>query len=196
MAMAQRLMTAQDLWELPQDGQRHWLIAGELHTMTPSGANHGRHVMHLSIPLGSFVYHHDLGAVYAAETGFQLAREPDTVLGADLAFVRKDRVEPLVGRETSYFEGHPDLAVEVVSPNDTRREVADKVEVWLAHGTPVVLVIEPRQRQVTLHRPGAGSGQRERQSLAEADDLVIDDLLPGWSLPVASLFADRPALAE
>ena len=189
-------MSAQDLWELPPDGQRHWLIEGALHTSALAGTDHGRHAMHLSIPLGAFIYRHGLGAVYAAETGFLLARDPDTVLAADLAFVRRDRVRPFGPKQPGYFPGHPDFAVEVVSPGDSAKEVADKVELWLAHKTHVVLTVVARRRHVTFHRPGAGPGQRQFQTLSEADQLTIDDLFPGWSMPVASLFAEMPSLTD
>jgi Uma2 family endonuclease len=194
--MALRLMTAEDLWELPDDGQRHWLIEGTLCTLALHGDDHGRLAMHLSLPLAVIVVRRRLGAAYAAGTGFLLARDPDTVLSADLAFVRHERVRPFGAQPPGYFVGHPDLVAVVVSMNEPDGAAFDAVEMWLAHGTLVVLVADARQRQVTLHRPGAGPGQRERRTLAEIDDLVIDDLFPGWSLPVASLFAERPALPE
>ena len=194
MATTQRLMTAEELWQLPRDGRRHRLIAGELRTMSPASDDHGRYAMHLSIPLGYYVYLHRLGEVYAAETGFQLAHDPDTIQGPDLAFVRRERVRPFGPKKPAYFEGPPDLAVEVVSPNDTYTEVAETVQTWLDHGTRVVLVIDPRRRTVTLHHLAEEPGRTVVQTLGQADSLAIDDLFPGWSLPVAALFAEEPSL--
>lgn len=193
MATAQRLMTAEDLWRLPRDGRRRRLIAGELRTMSPGSDDHGRYAMRLTIPLGAHVYNHGLGELYAAETGFQLATGPDTVQAADAAFVKAARVRPFGPKKPTYYDGAPDLAVEVISPGDTDREVSEKVEVWLAHTTSLVVVIDARRRRVTLHRPGAGPGRRAVLVLTEADILTIDDLFPGWSLPVAALFAPRPS---
>jgi Uma2 family endonuclease len=186
-------MTAEALAALPDDGRRYALIAGELRTMTPAGDDHGRYAMRLSIPLGAHIFDHELGELYAAETGFQLAADPDTVQGADLAFVRAARVRPFGPKKSTYHDGPPDLAVEVRSPGDTRKQVDAKIEVWLAHGTLVVVVMEATRRRVEIHRPGGGPGQRDKQVLAEGETLTLPDLFPGWSLPVAALFAPRPA---
>jgi Uma2 family endonuclease len=193
MATTRQLMTAEELLRLPRDGQRHRLIAGELLTMTPAGDDHGILAMRLSVPLGSYVYTHHLGEVYAAETGFQLAYNPDTVQAADLAFVRRGRVRPFGQKTPAYFDGAPDLTVGVVSPNDSYTEVADTVQTWLSHGTEAVLVIDPRRRTATLHRPAEEPARTIVQTLSETDTLTIEEVFPGWSLPVAALFAEEPA---
>ena len=93
--------------------------------MAPSGGEHGRVVIKLTIPFGSYVEAHALGAVFGSEPGFLLSVGPDTVLAPDLAFVRRERVEA-VGNERSYWPGAPDLVAEVISPNDLYTEVDDK----------------------------------------------------------------------
>jgi Uma2 family endonuclease len=188
MAIAQKPMTADALWRLPKDGQRHRLVAGALRTMSPAGHAHGRIAMKLSIPLGQYVAEHDLGEVYAAETGFLLARDPDTVQAPDVAFVRRERVEAVHDEDGPWFPGPPDLAVEVVSPNDRYVEVDETVSLWLEAGCRMVVVVNPRRRTVAVHR----SSSRVRQ-LTEADIIDGDDVVPGWALPVAALFAPRPA---
>jgi Uma2 family endonuclease len=195
MQTTRALMTAEDLERLPRDGQRHALIAGVLRTMAPAGDDHGRYIIHLTAPLALHVLRNKLGAVYAAETGFRLARRPDTVQAADLAFVRRARVRPFGPKRPSYFEGAPDLAVEVVSPDDRYTEVAETVQTWLAHETAVVLVIDPRQRTVTIHRATAEPGHAEVRTLGEADTLTIPDLFGAWALPVATIFAEEPDLS-
>jgi Uma2 family endonuclease len=185
-------MTAEALRRLPRDGQRYWLLAGELRAMAPANDDHGRDTIHLTVPFGYHVLHHRLGAVYAAETGFRLARDPDTVLGADMAFVRRERVRPFGRKEPTYFEGPPDLVVEVISPGDRPKEVEEKVATWLNHATLVVLMIGARRRRVMLYRPGPEPGTRTEQVLTDAEVLTIPDLFPGWTLPVAVLFAEEP----
>jgi Uma2 family endonuclease len=83
-----------------------------------------------------------------------------------------------------YWQGAPDLAVEVISPNDLYAEVDEKVAEWLEHGTRLVFVVNPRRRTVAVHR----SGQPVR-ILSEADVLDGEAVVPGWSLPVRDLFA-------
>src|SRR5438128_133760 len=121
MATQTRLMTAEELWELAADGQHYELIRGELHTMPPAGGEHGRTGGNLFGPLWVFVKAQGLGIVYSLETGFLVARDPDTVLVPDVAFVRTERVAPL-GRTSKYIPFGPDLAIEVVSPTDRYTE--------------------------------------------------------------------------
>ncbi len=179
-----RRMTADELWRMADDGMRHELVAGELRTMPPSGGEHGWVTSDAHEFLAPYVRAHNLGRVFAAETGFVLARDPDTVLAPDVAFVRRERVLA-VGRIPQYWPGPPDLAVEVVSPGDRPREVADKVDTWLRYGTRMVVVVEQRRRSVAVHRPGAPV-----LVLGEADVLDGADVVPGWTLPVRVLFAE------
>src|SRR3954471_1936091 len=138
MTVEQKLMTADDLLNMPDDGMRHELIRGELRTMPPAGWGHGVQSSKAAVSLGVFVEAHDLGEVVSGDTGFFLTRNPDTVRAPDAAFVRRERLVGLEN-ERGYFPGAPDLAVEVISPNDLYTEVDDKVAEWLEHGTQMVL---------------------------------------------------------
>jgi Uma2 family endonuclease len=151
--------------------------------MTPAGFDHGVVAMNLGAPLGQHVRAHRLGVVCGAETGFVLARDPDTVLAPDLAVVRQERL-PQSGRPTTFWNGAPDLAVEVLSPSDTIFAVEEKVAAWLAAGTSLVWVVNPRSRAVTVHRPG-----RPPRTLLESETLDGEDVVPGFRLPVAEIFA-------
>ena len=129
-----RTVTADELFRMPEDGYRYALVRGGLLRMTPAGFDHGAVIMNLAVPLGQHVKTGRLGVVCGAETGFVLERRPDTVLAPDIAFVRRERI-PAAGRPRTFWDGPPDLAVEVRSPGDTRKEVAEKVAAWLASGT-------------------------------------------------------------
>ena len=177
-------MTAEELLHLPDDGWRHALVEGELQRMTPAGFDHGAVVMNVAAPLAQYVRRRGLGVVCGAETGFVLARRPDTVLAPDAAFVRRERI-PVSGRPAAFWEGAPDLAVEVVSPGGTRPEVAAKVASWLAAGTRVVWVVDPGRRSVTVHEPGAPP----RRLAADSDVVDGAPLVPGFRLPLADVFA-------
>jgi Uma2 family endonuclease len=118
----------------------------------------------------------------AAETGFQIARDPDTVRAPDVGFVLSEREpgEPVKG----YFPGPPDLAVEVLSPDDRASEVLAKVRDWLAAGCRRVWVVDPRTRTVSVYRSPS-----EIVVLSESDTLTDEELLPGFHLPVGEIFA-------
>jgi Uma2 family endonuclease len=150
--------------------------------MTPPGYEHGKYVNRLDYFITHHVMQNDLGEVVAAETGFRLSRDPDTVRAPDIAFVSKAR-RPFVP-PTGYADFAPDLVVEVVSPNDDPDEIQSKVRDWLEAGVRVVLVVYPRSRQIAVYR-----SLREVTVLTEADSLVLSDVLPGFSCPVADVFA-------
>jgi Uma2 family endonuclease len=183
MGITQKLMTAEELLRLPDDWQRHELIAGELRTMAPTGGEHGGIVMTLGASLYNYVRSHGLGHVLAGEPGFLLARNPDTVRAPDVAFISHAR---LGGADLAagYQPGAPDLAAEVVSPNDRPASVAEKVATWLRYGARMVVVLDPGRRTVAVHRPDS-----EVRSLTEDDTLDGADVVPGWSVPVGDLFA-------
>ena len=151
MSIRARNMTAEELLRMPDDGLRHELVRGELRTMTRAGHPHGRVAMRVAWPLAQHVEENGLGAVYAAETGFVLETDPDTVRAPDVAFVGRERVEE-VGETGGFFPGAPDLAVEVVSPGDTYAEVEGKVAAWLGAGTRMVIVVDPSSSVVRIHR--------------------------------------------
>lgn len=178
-----RPYTADELLDISTDSShRYELRKGELTVMAPAGSEHGRTALRIGARIELFVEEHELGIAFAAETGFKLESDPDTVLAPDVAFVRRER-QPAGRLPTSYFPGPPDLAVEVVSPHDTAPEVQDKVQQWLRFGAKLVWVVEPRTRTVTVFRPDGSAAV-----LQETDTLSGEDVLPGFSLALSQVF--------
>lgn len=175
--------TAEELLLMPKDGFRYELVKGELKKMSPAGFEHGVVGMSLGMLLAYYVKANNLGVVCLAETGFKIGSDPDTVLAPDASFVRRERI-PQSGRPKAFYPGAPDLAVEVVSPGDTKKEVAEKVESWLAAGSSAVWVVNPKRRAVTIHRP-----QAEAVTLSEGDELDGQDVVPGFRCNVSEIFA-------
>ena len=169
-------MTADELLALPDDGSRYELVRGELRKMSPAGTDHGDAAAEIIASLRPYAKRHGLGKAYS-EIGFRLRRNPDTVRVPDAAFVR---VERLV-RGPKYFEGPPDIAFEVVSPSDTYSKVAEKTLEYLRAGTRVVVIVDPNSQSVDVHRDSG--------SIRVNDVLEIEDVVPGWKLPLADLFA-------
>jgi len=180
MAAVQQITTAEELLEAPDLG-RCELIRGELIMMSPAGFNHGRIASRIGSRVSNFAEVAGIGVVTGAETGFRIGRKPDTVRAPDMGFVRSERLgpTPILG----FFPGAPDLAVEVLSPDDRPREVLAKVQNWLDAGCQVVWIVDPAKRTVAVHRAGM-----DTVHLAENDTLSAEDLMPGFQLLVAEIF--------
>jgi len=181
-ALRERLLTVEDLYELPDDGRRYELEAGRLLAEPPPGARHGLVTAVVVRLLGDFARAQGLGVVFTADAGFILARSPDTLRGPDAAFVSKTRFDK-VGAVPTAFPGPPDLVVEVLSPSDRAAEVRAKVADYLAAGTSVVWVVDPESQCVTVYRSLLAP-----RVLAVGDELAGEDILPGFTVRVAELF--------
>jgi Uma2 family endonuclease len=177
------LMTAEDLFQLPDDDYKYELVEGGLIRMPPSGGEHGYVASNIAGLLRNYVKASNLGVVCGAETGFVLKRNPDTVRAPDASFVAKERI-PAEGIPRTYWPFAPDLAVEVVSPNDRFDEVQEKVAEYFTAGTRLVWVVLPKTRTVLVYR-----GLHEVHSLSANDELNGEAVLPGFTCRVAELFA-------
>ena len=181
-SVASMLMTVEDLYALPDDGLHYELVHGEFVSEPPPGGRHGRIAARLVQRIGAHAEAHRLGVVLTCDTGFVLHREPDTVRAPDVAFVSHERYRAF-GDDVAALPGPPDLAIEVLSPSDTLTKVHAKVADYLAAGTPLVWVVDPDRRQVRSYR-----NLLEPQVATQSGELTADDLLPGFSLPVADIF--------
>jgi Uma2 family endonuclease len=183
MATGSQVMTAEELIELPRGRWRHELVRGGLRQMPLAGHQHGEVAARVLFTVGPFVQQARLGKTYAAETGFLIARDPDTVRGPDVAFVSNETLSRIALSPQGYFPGAPDLAIEVTSPSDRRRYVDEKVAAWLEAGSQVVVVLDPRRKTGAVHRRGG-----QVRLLSATDQVTLPDLLPGWSLNLAETF--------
>jgi Uma2 family endonuclease len=175
-------VTAQQLAQLPDDGHRYELIRGELQVMTPAGFRHGWIANTIAFLLTQHVRQHKLGVVCAAETGFKLQENPDTVRAADVAFVAQARI-PSEGKLEGYVSIAPDLVVEVVSPSDAAPEVHEKAIDWLAAGCRLVWIVYPKAQTVAEYR-----SLQDVQILTSDGTLDGGDVLPGFSCSVREIF--------
>ncbi len=167
MTTQDQLTTADELLRYQSDGYHYELVRGKLKKMAPAGYEHGALALKFAAELRNFVKANKLGGGTAAETGFKLSSDPDTVRAPDTAFISQKRLDE-VGPVQGYWPGAPDLAVEVVSPNDLYTEVSEKVAEWLGAGSSMVVVVNPRTRQVLVHT-----------SPTEVKVLETDDTLGG-----------------
>ncbi len=142
--------TADQLYVREDDGHRYELVNGVLNMMSPAGSEHGWIANNLSLFLSIHVREKGIGRVYAAETGFLISRDPDTVRAADACFVSHESlatVEP----SKAYLPLAPDLVIEVVSPSDSSSDVESKAELWLECGSQLVLVADPATQTIRVY---------------------------------------------
>ncbi len=173
-------MTAEDLLHLNLQETRAELVGGVLVVREPAGLRHGDVAMQLGAAVAVHAREHGLGRTFAAETGFTLRRNPDTVRAADVAFIANAR---LPERDTRGFaEVAPDLAIEVLSPDDRPGEVLSQVADWLSAGCRLVWVIDPVREEGRVDR-----GDGTQTLLSASDVLDGEDVLPGFTCPLAAI---------
>jgi Uma2 family endonuclease len=173
-------LTAEDLLYLHLPDKHAELVKGVLIVREPPGGRHGQVVMEVGRLIANHVADHGLGTVYAAETGFTLRRNPDTVRAPDVAFVRRERVPEIA--PIGYPDVAPDLVIEVLSPGDRPGETLAKVADWLTAGTRLVWVIDPARQSARIYREDG------TETTAAADDSLNGEaVLPDFSCPLRAL---------
>ncbi len=180
-SVAQRLLTAQEFWQLANSKYRE-LVRGEVIETMPPGGRHGE-VAGALLTLLRIWIKQGPGGYVAVEAGYILGRDPDTVRGPDVSYVRADRI-PSTGVPEAFWPLAPDLAVEVVSPSETANEIQEKVRDFLGAGTPLVWVIYPRRGEVVVY-----TADGLARTYSGDDVLEQPEILPGFSCRVSELFA-------
>ncbi|MCP9493541.1 MAG: Uma2 family endonuclease [Pyrinomonadaceae bacterium MAG19_C2-C3] len=176
-------MTAADLERIPDDGFRYELVNGEIKQMTPPGGEHGAKTMRFSVPFGSYIFAHELGIVLAAETGFKI--DNHNVRAPDCAFIGNERLRQYGDIPKGYIPFAPDVAVEVVSPGDTKKEVQEKAGWWINVGTHLVWVIDLKRKFVLAYY-AADNSVTQYKAGEQIDGF---DVVPGFTLPVEYIFS-------
>ena len=181
---ADGLMTADELLRMPRDPVRRELIRGRLIGRPLGGMLVSSIEVGLLVRLGEFEGTRRLGHLLAADCGFILERDPDTVRAPDGAFVLRERM-PDARLPEGYFPGPPDLAIEAVAHHEYAEELEQKVQDWLGAGCPLVWVLYPQMRSVRVHR-----SRHDSVLLTEDDTLTGDPVLPGLAIPVREVFEE------
>jgi Uma2 family endonuclease len=176
-----QLMTAEEFFELDIPDGKAELVRGEVVRMSFPGMEHGVIAVRIAARLLSFAEAHALGYVFA-ETGCILARDPDTVRGPDVAFVSFERMAGQAPHQ-KFVPFAPDLAVEVISPSQRPKGIREKVRDFFAGGARRVWLFYPATRTVYVLR-----SPTDVQILGPDDTLSGEDVLPGFSCPVAVFF--------
>jgi Uma2 family endonuclease len=177
-----KVWTDAEFMALPDDGNRYELVKGELVNLANSGALHGYIAIILSAALFALVTSRKLGVLLESSTAFTMKN--GNKRSPDIAFFAKERLQGLEELPTSFLEGGPDLVVEILSPGNTVAEIEDKIAEYFANGTRLLWVISPGQHYVLVYR----SRYEPQGLLISGDFLEGEDVVPGFTFPVADLF--------
>lgn len=177
-----RLLSAEELAHLPDDGYRYELVRGRLVRMPPNFTSSSMVATTIAIIVGAFVRLHKLGVCSGVDGGVQTERDPDTVRAPDFAFFRKDRLPPSGVPRRGYLHT-PDLAVEVMSPSDRFARLVAKAEEYVAAGTTLVWLVLPDERAVLVYRRGRPTRTLDGDALLDGEDV-----LPGFTLALPDLW--------
>ena len=151
--------------------------------MSPTSWKHGRYVNELARQLGNFAREHQVGETLTGEVGIYTHRNPDTVRGADVAFISTERLGQVTSE--SYLDVAPELVIEVVSPGNTWQEMRDKIVEYFAIGVERVWIVEPEHKRVLVYQT-----PDESTTMNATDTLAGEGVLEGFSLSLTELFGD------
>lgn len=195
MLTIEKQMTADEFWEfcsLPENRDRFWeLVKGVIVEMSAAGFLHSLIAMFIAVALSNFVRPRDLGYVTGEQGGYIIERFPDTVRAPDVAFIGKERAV----MTSKFAPVPPDLAVEVISPNDSWKELRDKALEYLRAGVRMVWLVDPVGQTAEIYRP-ADDGSVNLRVIGIDGVLEGVDVLPGFSLAMRDLFATTPENTE
>lgn len=178
-----KVWTEADLQALPDDGYIHEVVHGELVMSPKNNYQHGDICTQLLIALGTHAKAHRLGAVWDSSTGFWMHNR--NCRAPDASFVSKDRLKGLKRSSNQFFPGAPDLAVEILSPSISAREITERLEDFFSSGTRLAWIVHPEEQFVEVcHSP------TQRRILGPGASLDGEQVLPGFQFPIADLFKE------
>lgn len=174
------LRTADDLLRFRDPGKTAELVRGVLIVREPPGTGHGARAARLLHRVRDFVERHGLGEVFAQDTGFKVARDPDTVRAPDVAFVAQSRLSQIP--DEGYAELAPDWVAEILSPGDRPGDVLEKVGQWLSAGVRLVWVLDPARRHARVYR-----GDGSVATAGPDEEIDGEDVFPGFRCPLSDV---------
>ena len=184
-ATAKKVWTEAEIQALPDDGYIHEIVNGELVMSPKNNFQHENICRRLIVELSSFNRTHKLGLVLGSSAGFWMQNQ--NVRAPDVSFIPKERLLQLGFKPTEkrFFPGAPDLAVEILSPNNIRREMDERLKDFFSSGTQLAWIIDPDLQAAEIcHAPD------KRRLIGSGAFLDGEHLLPGFRYPIADLFKE------
>jgi Uma2 family endonuclease len=191
MSVAERLMTLDEFSRLGGDGRMRELVCGRVVEMNPPGSLHGIVVIRIASLLDAYVQSHRLGRVLGGDSGVITRINPDSLRGADVAYLSYARAPKGTLAGKTYFSVAPELVFEVLSPFDRWSDVLEKIAEYLHAGVLAVCVANPDDRTAQIF-----SSNNPVEKLTEDDDFAVSEILPGFQCRVADFFAACECMCE
>lgn len=183
LAPPKKVWTEEELQALPDDGYIYEVVAGELVMSPKNNPEHGEICAELLTALRNFAKQKKLGVVWDSSTGFWMRNR--NCRAPDISFLSKTRLIGLKRPMRKFFEGSPDLAVEILVPSNTPQEINERLQDFFTSGTQIAWVIHPEEQFIEIcHSP------TQRKILGPGAVLDGEHLLPGFQYPIADLFKD------
>ena len=177
------IWTDDELLELGTNDTKYELWDGKIIAMPPAGLLHGAIIVRMTVALGNYLAEHKLGTLFDGQTGFRLS--VDHCFEPDLSFVSRERLKLILPNKDKLFHGPPDLAIEVLSPSDSITKTERKLALYLAHGTKLAWMIDPKTRTARVYRASSVS-----ELIRGERFLTGNSVLPGFRLSLAKLFEE------
>lgn len=181
--LEQRVWTEAELRALPDNGYDFELVDGELVMSPKNNPEHGEICSRALTALKTYTDAHKLGAVWDSSTGYWMVNR--NCRAPDISFVSKQRLRGMKRPPRNFFEGAPDLVVEVLSPDDTRRELDARLRDFFSSGTRLAWLIDPKRQMIEVCR-----SLTERRLIGPDGELNGEDVVPGFRYKVAELFRE------
>jgi len=183
VAVEKKVWTDDEFMALPKEGDRYELINGELVNMGNSGMEHGYLSSNLTVILGGYVFAHKLGVICDSSTAFTM--KTGNKRSPDISFVSKERLRGIKRLPKGFFEGAPDLAVEIISPNNTFAELHGKMIEYFENECRLAWLIHPDEQSILVYR----SSHPDRL-LKVTDNLEGEEIISGFSMAIKDLFME------
>ena len=180
--LARKVWTDAALEALPKERGRFELLDGKLTRMSPASNDHGYVGLRIATALQNFAAPQRLGLVYDSSTGFRL--DPDNVLSPDVSYASREWVQNSNTQPGEFFQGVPELAIEVISPSERKSRIRSKVTKYFTCGTRLVWLVYPRKKSVEVYT------SPDRLIALTSGDLDGGDVLPGFRLSLSEIFAE------
>ncbi len=174
-----KVWTDEELMRIKHEGKVE-LVNGEVKFLTPAGGEQGSINAQLTVRLGSYILRHKLGRIFDAQTGY---RPRENMRAPDFSFVRKERL-PEGQVPKGFLPIPPDLAVEVLAPDEKIANYEGKVQEYLEWGVQLIWLVDPNTQTVTVIRANG-----ERVMLKGNDVLSGEEVIPGFKIRVRTIFA-------
>lgn len=180
-----RVWTEAELEALPENGFIHEVVNGELVMSPKNNFQHESIFSRLFFPLEAFNREHRLGGVFGSNLGCWMSNR--NCRAPDISFLPKERLRRLgfTPSTRKFLPGAPDLAVEILSPSNTRTEIDARLNDFFTSGTQIVWIINPDDKSVTVCHPPT-----DRKVLGPGATLDGEHLLPGFQLLIGDLFKE------